>query len=98
MARPELSVERFFDFALLGLAACGFLAVAGSGYLDPPTIAITAAALLIRALALAEFIPFQISNRAVTVACLAYAGVFLADYLLYSRRLVDSAVHFLFFL
>src|SRR5215472_654552 len=80
MARPEpsLSVERFFDFALLGLAASGFLAVAGSGYLDSPTIAFTAAALLIRALALAEFIPFTISNRMVTVACLAYAGVFLA--------------------
>src|SRR5215472_8800562 len=100
MARPEpsLSVERFFDFALLGLAASGFLAVAGSGYLDSPTIAFTAAALLIRALALAEFIPFTIANRMVTVACLAYAGVFLADYLLYSRRLVDSTVHFLFFL
>jgi transglutaminase-like putative cysteine protease len=98
MARPELSVERFFDFALLGLAACGFLAVAGSGYLDSPTIVFTVAALLIRALALAEFIPFQISNRTVTVACLAYAGIFLADYLLYSRKLVDSTVHFLFFL
>jgi protein-glutamine gamma-glutamyltransferase len=100
MARPEpsLSVERFFDFALLGLAACGFLAVAGSGYLDSPTIVFTVAALLIRALALADFIPFRISNRAATAACLAYAAVFLADYLLYSHKLVDSTVHFLFFL
>jgi protein-glutamine gamma-glutamyltransferase len=100
MARfePSLSVERFFDFALLGLAACGFLAVAGSGYLDVPTIVFTTAALLLRALAVTEFIPFKISNRAVSVACLAYAAIFLADYLFYSRRLVGSSVHFLFFL
>jgi protein-glutamine gamma-glutamyltransferase len=100
MARFEasLSVERFFDFALLGLAACGFLAVAGSGYLDSPTIAFTAAALLLRALVVTAFIPLKISNRAVSVACLAYAAIFVADYLFYSHRLVGSTVHLLFFL
>jgi protein-glutamine gamma-glutamyltransferase len=100
MARlePSVSVERFFDFALLGLAASGFLAIAGSGYLDAPTVAFTAAALLLRALVVTGFIPLTLSNRTVSAACLIYAAVFLADYALYSRRLVGSTVHFLFFL
>ena len=33
-----VSVERFFEFSLLGLVTCGYLAVAGSGYLDVPTV------------------------------------------------------------
>ncbi len=101
MARLEaavLSVERFYDFALLGLAACGFLAVAGSGYLDAVTVAFTAGALLLRALAIADFVPFRISNRAVTGACIAYAVVFLVDYLLLSQKLVGATVHLVFFL
>lgn len=93
-----LSVERFYDFAMLGLAASGFLAVAGSGYLDAPSIAFTVGALILRGLAIAEFAPLRITNRGVTLACLAYAVVFGADYLFYSHKLVDAAVHLLFFL
>ena len=33
-AGAAVSVERFFQFSLLGLVASGYLAVAGSGYLD----------------------------------------------------------------
>ena len=35
-AGAAVSVERFFQFSLLGLVASGYLAVAGSGYLDQP--------------------------------------------------------------
>ena len=49
-ASAAVSVERFFQFSLLGLVASGYLAVAGSGYLDNPTIILTAAGLLLRAL------------------------------------------------
>ena len=31
-------VDKFFELSLLGLLASGFLAVAGSGYLDLPTM------------------------------------------------------------
>ena len=48
-ASAAVSVERFFQFSLLGLVASGYLAVAGSGYLDAPTIVLTAAGLLLRA-------------------------------------------------
>ena len=40
-ANPQLSVERFFQLSLLGLVASGYLAVAGSGYLDTPTVVLT---------------------------------------------------------
>lgn len=100
MSRLEssLSVERFFDSALLGLSVAGFFAIAGSGYLDAPTIAFTTAVLLLRALAIADFVPLHISNRAVTLACLCYGLVFLADYAFYSHKLVDTSAHLLFFL
>ena len=44
-ASPAVSVERFFHFSLLGLVTSGYLAVAGSGYLDTPTVAVTGFAL-----------------------------------------------------
>src|ERR1700690_529937 len=93
-----VSVERFFQFSLLGLVASGYLAVAGSGYLDAPTIALTAAGLLLRALVLAGFVPLRISDRAITLACIAYSAFFLADYFAFSRTLVEAAVHLIFFL
>src|SRR2546425_460581 len=49
-ASAAVSVERFFQFSLLGLVTCGYLAVAGSGYLDAPTIVLTAAGLALRRL------------------------------------------------
>ena len=39
-------VDRFFELSLLGLLASGFLAVAGSGYLDLPTIVLTTAVMV----------------------------------------------------
>ena len=46
-------VDQFFELSLLGLLASGFLAVAGSGYLDAPTLVLTSASLIIRALMVA---------------------------------------------
>jgi protein-glutamine gamma-glutamyltransferase len=97
-AAANLSIERFFGFSLLGLVASGYLAVAGSGYLDTPTIALTAAGLLLRALVLAGFVPLRISDRVIALACLAYSAFFLADYFAFSGTLVEAAVHLIFFL
>src|SRR5580658_2535473 len=97
-AAATLSIERFFGFSLLGLVASGYLAVAGSGYLDAPTIGLTAAGLLLRALVLAGFVPLRISDRAITLACIAYSAFFIADYFAFSGTLVEAAVHLIFFL
>jgi hypothetical protein len=91
-------VERFFQFALLGLVASGFLAVAGSGYLDLPTIALTGAGLALRGLTIAGLPRLEFSDRAVTVVTAIYAAFFLLDCFLLSRELLAAAVHLAFFL
>src|SRR6185369_12166355 len=67
MPRPDtsaaVSVERFFQFSLLGLVASGYFAVAGSGYLDSPTVVLTAAGLLLRGLLIYGFVPLEMSER-----------------------------------
>src|SRR5215475_4145206 len=102
MARSQtgaaVSVERFFQFSLLGLVTSGYLAVAGSGYLDPPTIALTTMGLLARALWICGVVRFEISDRATTTVTVAYAGFFALDYFLLSREFLPATVHLLFFL
>src|SRR5208283_3521036 len=92
------SVERFFQFALLGLVASGFLAVAGSGYLDLPTIALTTAGLALRGLTIAGFPRLEFSDRAVTAATVIYAAFFVVDCFVLSRELLAASVHLVFFL
>jgi transglutaminase-like putative cysteine protease len=99
-AEPQaaLSVERFFQLALLGLVSSGYLAVAGSGYLDTPTILLTTTGLFIRALLICGILRFTISERTTTILTLAYSAFFLLDYLVLSREFLPATVHLLFFL
>jgi len=80
---PPSSV--FFQFSLLGLVASGYLAVAGSGYLDTPTIALTAAGLVLRGLVIRGFVRLDLPDRTVTLITLGYTGFFALDYFLLSR-------------
>src|SRR5690349_22557186 len=96
--RGHASVERFFEFSLLGLVASGYLAVAGAGYLDTPTIVLTAAGLLLRGLLIYGFVRLDISERASTVITIAYTGFYLLDYFLLSREFLPATVHLVFFL
>src|SRR5690242_1005033 len=97
-ASAAVSVERFFQFSLLGLVASGYLAVAGSGYLDTATIALTGAGLLVRALLIGGWIRLDLSERLVTVVTLSYMAFFVADYFLLSRDFLSATVHLVFFL
>jgi protein-glutamine gamma-glutamyltransferase len=92
------SVERFFQLSLLGLVTSGYLAVAGSGYLDAPTVVLTAAGLLLRALGICGLVRLEISDRATTAVTVAYAVFFLADYFFLSHDFLSATVHLLFFL
>jgi transglutaminase-like putative cysteine protease len=96
--RGHSSVERFFQFSLLGLVASGYLAVAGSGYLDTPTIALTAAGLLFRGLLIWGVVRLDLSDRTVTLITLGYTGFFPLDYFLLSREFLSATVHLVFFL
>jgi transglutaminase-like putative cysteine protease len=90
-------VDRFFQFSLLGLLTSGYLAVVGSGYLDVPTMGATAAALLIRALLVADLWTIRFSPALVTAATLAYFGFYPLDYFYLSKSFIPATVHLVFF-
>jgi hypothetical protein len=56
------TVERFFQFSLLGMLASGFLALAGSGHLDWATQIILLAALIARAVKVSGRLPLHLSK------------------------------------
>jgi transglutaminase-like putative cysteine protease len=90
-------VDQFFELSLLGLLASGFLAVAGSGYLDAPTVVLTSAALIIRALMVAGVVHFEPPPIIVTALTLAYIGFYPVDYFFISRAFIPAAIHLVFF-
>ena len=91
-------VERFFQLSLLGLLTSGYLAVAGSGYLDAPTIAITGIGLALRFLLVTGLAGFEIPDRFVAVLTVAYIGFYPIDYQFVSRGFLEATVHLVFFL
>jgi transglutaminase-like putative cysteine protease len=97
-AGATAGVERFFQFSLLGLVASGYLAVAATGFLDAPTIALTAAGLLLRALLISGLVRLNLSDRLTTIVTLAYVAFFVTDYFALSRDFLGATVHLLFFL
>ena len=96
-AAPASPADKFFEFSLLGLLASGFLAVVGSGYLDAPTMLITAAALVVRALSTAGVLRLDVPPVVVTAATLAYVGFYPVDYFFISQTFIPAAVHLVFF-
>jgi len=92
------SVERFFQIALLGLVAAGFLAVAGSGFLDIPTVALVAAGLTLRVLLVMGVLRFELPVRLMNIITVSYIGFFVLDFFWVSGRLLESTVHLVCFL
>ncbi len=90
-------VDQFFELSLLGLLASGFLAVAGSGYLDAPTLFLTSVALIVRALMVAGLVHFDPPPAIVTAVTLAYIGFYPVDYFFLSRAFIPAAIHLVFF-
>ena len=81
MSGATVRIERFFQLSLLGLVASGYLAVAGSGFLDLPTVVLTAAGLMLRALCICGLVKLRLSERGATTITLLYAVFFAVDYL-----------------
>ena len=90
-------VDQFFELSLLGLLGSGFLAVAGSGYLDLPTMLATSAALVIRALMVAGLVRFELPPIIVTALTIAYIGFYPIDYFFISHAFIPAAIHLVFF-
>src|SRR5438067_8892487 len=91
-------VDRFFEFSLLGLLASGYLAVAGSGYLDFPTVLLTAVALLLRGLLVSGLVSYEIPPRIVAAATVGYMGFYPLDYAFLSKAFLPATVHLVFFI
>lgn len=91
-------VERFFEYSLLGLLISGYFAVAGSGFLDLPTMLAAGLALVLRALSVTGWVRLEIPPRAVTAATIAYIGFYPVDYEFVSRGFVAATLHLVFFL
>ena len=91
-------VDRYFEFSVLGLVLSGYLAVLGSGYLDPPTAALTALGLLVRGLMVTGAIRLRIPSLVTTAVTLAYIAFYPIDYFLLSRDFITATVHLVFFL
>jgi hypothetical protein len=91
-------VERFFEFALLGLLTSGYLAVVGSGYLDMPTMLLTAGAILFRGLLVAGVIRYRIPSKVIAALTLAYMGFYPLDYSYISRSFLPATIHLVFFI
>jgi len=97
---PELrrgSIDRVFEFSLLGLLASSYAAVAGSGFLDLPTLVLGAAALALRGLIVAGVARADIPDRWVTALTIGYIGFVPLDYLYVSGELMPATVHLVFF-
>ncbi|HUJ20258.1 MAG TPA: DUF3488 and transglutaminase-like domain-containing protein [Bryobacteraceae bacterium] len=95
---PQLSVERFFQLSVLGLVTSGYLAVAGSGFLDVPTIVLTGIGLAVRALLVTGLLKLEISDRLVTWVTVAYIAFYPVDYFFVSRGFLQATVHLVFYL
>jgi protein-glutamine gamma-glutamyltransferase len=95
---PPRSVERLFQTSLLGMVTCGYLAVAGSGYLDLPTLVLMALALLARGLIVIGLLRLEFPRWLVNVLTLAYVAFYPIDYLFISGEFLPATVHLVFYL
>jgi hypothetical protein len=95
---PWPPVERVFQLSILGLLASGFLALAGSGFVDPITICVIAGALLTRALLVTGVIRVETPPRAVTAVTIAYIGFYPVDYLFISHSFLHATARLILFL
>jgi protein-glutamine gamma-glutamyltransferase len=96
--RANSSVERFFQFSLLGLVASGFFALAGSRYLDAPTLWLSFLALALRAVMVAGWVRFTIPVQLVSAAALAYVAFYPIDFYFLSRDFFTATLHGVCFL
>ena len=64
------SIERFFQFSLLGLTATGFLALVAADSLDKTSMALLSAGLVLRFVMISGLLRFDFSERQATIATL----------------------------
>ena len=90
-------IERYLEVALFLLVLSGFGALASTGGLDAPSVALVGAAMLYRGYLLVQRRSMQIPERAVNWLTLGYVVFYGADYLLLSRSFLPATMHLVLF-
>jgi transglutaminase-like putative cysteine protease len=98
LAPARRSVDRFFEFSLLGMLASGYLAVLSSGSISLPLALAVAACIALRALMAGGLVRFDPGPRLLTAVTLAYIGFYPIDYFFISGGFLEATVHLLLFL
>lgn len=92
------SVERFFQFSLLGLLISAYFALAGSGYPDLPILAFAFCGLLIRAGMIMGLLRIRVPAPLVAFATYGYIVFFPIDLFFISRDFLATTIHGICFL
>lgn len=95
--RAAASVERFFQFSLLGMIGSAYFAVAGSGHLDLISNVGISLALVVRILFLFGLIRFHLPERWVAALTIAYFGFYPFDFRYISDGFLGATVHLVIF-
>jgi transglutaminase-like putative cysteine protease len=92
------TLERMFQWSILGMLGCSYLSILGSGALDAPSLLLAGAAIVLRALQTAGLARFHLPDRAANALTLAYLGFFPIDYFFLSLEFLPATIHLVFFL
>jgi transglutaminase-like putative cysteine protease len=91
------AIERYFNVALYMLVLSGFGALASTGGLDLPAVALVGLALALRGYQLLTRREFAIPERWITSLTVTYVFIYLADYFFLSRSFLGATVHLVLF-
>ena len=94
----RLSPAQLFEWALLGMLASAYLALATSGGVDRPTLIFSGLAILARVAVVAKLLRVQIPEIVTTAAAVAYVGFFPIDYYFFSHDFLLATLHLISFL
>ncbi len=93
VAQNAGAVDRFFEYSVLALVACGHAALAVTGYLDWVSLLVAPAAIAVRALRTAGYIRYTVSNTALLLTIAAASAIYAVDLTYVSRMFLPAALH-----
>src|SRR5690348_1321429 len=89
------SISRFFEASLLLLVTTGFLTLVSTGKLDPISMLIVGAALLLRGYVFVKQLDWQFPERWTGYLTLLYLAVYVLDF--FATSFVTATVHLVLF-
>ncbi len=93
--RAAEAADRLFRFAVLGLAASGYLALAGSGRLEVPVAALAGAALLAALLETSGIVRARLNPGWAGILAACCAAFYPLDWFYVSRDFLAATIHLL---